>query len=166
MLILQDFYSSYLLFLDFLIHTMYRETRSRMNRIRLPICGSANGETIFVSSFATARAARTTPMRPSPAIRPDVYRIPRSIEAFFSFSSPLQAFYDESYDTTCHDTSIQTEWKVHTYSKWKYRNLQDLNYVATNTPIKISDMEAQRCMIPSTSLFIIIACGAGISAEP
>ena len=35
-----------------------------------------------------------------------------------------------------------------------------------NTPTRISAHGSSAFMIPSTSIFIIVACGAGISLEP
>ena len=58
-----------------------------MKITKLAICGRATGETILESTFNTARIARITPMSPSPAIRPEVNNVPRSMQAFFSFSS-------------------------------------------------------------------------------
>ena len=58
-----------------------------MKITKLAICGRATGETNLESTFATAQIARTTPMSPSPAIRPEVNNVPRSMQAFFSFSS-------------------------------------------------------------------------------
>ena len=58
-----------------------------MKITKLAICGRATGETNLESTFATAQIARITPMSPSPAIRPEVNNVPRSMQAFFSFSS-------------------------------------------------------------------------------
>ena len=60
-----------------------------MKITKLAICGRATGETNLESTFATAQIARITPMSPSPAIRPEVNNVPRSMQAFFSFSSLL-----------------------------------------------------------------------------
>ena len=38
--------------------------------------------------------------------------------------------------------------------------------IATQTPIRISDHGSSALMIPSTSIFIIVACGAGIASDP
>ena len=138
--------------------------------IKLPICGRANGETNLESTFATAQIARITPMSPSPAIRPEVNNVPRSMQAFFSFSSlSFAALRCSRIQRTTPPAIIPALSENGRYIPTANGSTgipRISTTIAMNTPTRISAHGSSAFMIPSTSIFIIVACGAGISLEP
>ena len=118
-------------------------------------------------TFIRANIASNTPTKPSPAIKPEVYKIPLSTWAFFSAS--LDFFLFSVNNLTKPPTIIPA---LKCIGRYKPTANGSIGIPRTSTanpilaPANINGQGRFPSITPSTTSFIRVACGAGISFEP
>ena len=120
-----------------------------------------------VLTLPAARAARTTPIRPSPAMRPEVYRTPRSTPARRSSSETfLRRSMNQRTIPPAMMPALRLKGRYIPTAKGITWTPTISTTMATPTPVRIRAQGNSAFMMPSTSIFIMVAWGAGISSPP